>query len=230
MTGGPNRSVEELLRERLHAVDAVEPPDPDFEFRALRAGRDRLKGRRSNIGANSGGSAAGGAAVSAPEAATDGAGPGQNLAKGGVAAPDGASLDNVPDQYRATIAQLRVTLAAPPYDATFTALTFDPSAPPQGRVVLHLTKPDARAIDLVRQAFAGGPEVTVETSAFTLAGCNQTWTALTVDPELRPDSVTMTILGCDANGRVAVRVTTDVAPATLARLQAYGDAVDVVRG
>ncbi len=47
MTGGPNRSLEELLSDRLHEVDAVEPPDPDFEFRALRAGRERLKRRQS---------------------------------------------------------------------------------------------------------------------------------------------------------------------------------------
>ena len=47
MTGGPNRSLEELLSDRLHEVDAVEPPDPDFEFRALRAGRERLKRRQA---------------------------------------------------------------------------------------------------------------------------------------------------------------------------------------
>ena len=259
MTGGPNRSLEELLRDRLHEVDRIEPPDPDFEFRALRAGRERLKERQSwkrgllglaaavvigalaipalgrlNIGvggaSSSGGGAAAGSALSAPsapEAATSGNA--QDLAKGG-AAPDGSSLDNVPDQYRATVSRLRVTLAAPPYDTVFTALTFDPSVPPQGRVVLHLTTPDPAAINLVQSTFAGGPEVVVETSAFTLASCNQTWTALTVDPQLRPDTVTITILGCDANGRVAVRVTPDVPPAPLARLQSYGDAVDVVRG
>jgi hypothetical protein len=93
-----------------------------------------------------------------------------------------------------------------------------------------MTRPDAGAIELVRSAFAGGPEVVVETSAFTLAGCNQTWTALTIDPQLQPDTVTITILGCDANGRVAVRVTPDAPPASVARLQSYGDALDVVRG
>jgi len=257
MTGGPNRSLEELLRDRLHEVDAVEPPDPDFEFRALRAGRERLKERRSSwrrgllglaaavvigalaipalgrldLGGGSGASTAGGAAagsaLKAPEAATSGSA--QDLAKGGTA-PDGSSLDSVPDQYRAIIARLRVTLAAPPYDTVFTALTFDPSVPPTGRVVLHLTRPDAGAIDLVRSAFKGGPDVVVETSAFTLASCNQTWNALTVDPQLRPDTVTITILGCDANGRVAVRVTPDAPPVSVDRLKGYGDAVDVVAG
>ena len=47
MTGGTDRSLEELLREQLHEMDTVEPPDPDFEFRALRAGRERLKRRQA---------------------------------------------------------------------------------------------------------------------------------------------------------------------------------------
>ena len=47
MTGGTNRSLEDLLREQLHEMDTVEPPDPDFEFRALRAGRERLKRRQA---------------------------------------------------------------------------------------------------------------------------------------------------------------------------------------
>ena len=209
MTGGPNRSLEEHLRDRLHEVDAVEPPDRDFEFRAMRAGRERLKERQSwkrgllgiaaavvigalaipalgrldfGGGTGAGGTSAGGAgsALSAPEAATSGGGAGQDLAKGGTA-PDGSTLDNVPDEYRAIIARLRVTLAAPPYDPIFTALTFDPSVPPMGRAILHLTRPDAGAIDLVRSAFGGGADVVVETSAFTLGSCNQTWTALTID-------------------------------------------------
>ena len=54
MTGGPNRRLEEILSDRLHEVDAVEPPDPDFEFRALRAGRERLKRRRVRAHAPSG--------------------------------------------------------------------------------------------------------------------------------------------------------------------------------
>ena len=47
MTPTPDRGIDELLRERLHHVDAVEPPDPEFEFRALRAGRERLKRRQA---------------------------------------------------------------------------------------------------------------------------------------------------------------------------------------
>ena len=248
-----DRHVEDLLRDRLHEVDAMDPPDPDFEFRAVRAGRNRLKERQSwkrgllglaaavvigalaipalgrlNLGGGTGTSAGGaGSALSAPEAATSGSA--QDLAKGGTP-PDGMNLDNVPDQYRATISRLRVALAAPPYDAVYTALTFDPSVPPLGRVVLHVTRPDAGAIDLVRSAFAGGPEVVVETSAFTLAGCNRTWAQLQTDPQLQPDTVTITVLGCDANGRVAVRVTPDAPPASVARLQSYGEALDVVRG
>lgn len=248
-----DRHVEDLLRDRLHEVDAMDPPDPDFEFRAVRAGRNRLKERQSwkrgllglaaavvigalaipalgrlNLGGGTGTSAGGaGSALSAPEAATSGSA--QDLAKGGTP-PDGMNLDSVPDQYRATISRLRVALAAPPYDAVYTALTFDPSVSPLGRVVLHVTRPDAGAIDLVRSAFAGGPEVVVETSAFTLAGCNRTWAQLQTDPQLQPDTVTITVLGCDANGRVAVRVTPDAPPASVARLQSYGDALDVVRG
>ena len=248
-----DRHVEDLLRDRLHEVDAMDPPDPDFEFRAVRAGRNWLKERQSwkrgllglaaavvigalaipalgrlNLGGGTGTSAGGaGSALSAPEAATSGSA--KDLAKGGTP-PDGMNLDSVPDQYRATISRLRVALAAPPYDAVYTALTFDPSVSPLGRVVLHVTRPDAGAIDLVRSAFAGGPEVVVETSAFTLAGCNRTWAQLQTDPQLQPDTVTITVLGCDANGRVAVRVTPDAPPASVARLQSYGDALDVVRG
>jgi hypothetical protein len=47
MTPSPDRGIEELLRDRLHQMDAVEPPDPDFQFRALRAGRERLKRRQA---------------------------------------------------------------------------------------------------------------------------------------------------------------------------------------
>lgn len=47
MTGGRNRSLEELLSDRLHEVDGIEPPSPDVEFRALRAGRERLKRRQA---------------------------------------------------------------------------------------------------------------------------------------------------------------------------------------
>ncbi|HEY5421003.1 MAG TPA: hypothetical protein VIL10_09725, partial [Marmoricola sp.] len=101
MTGGTNRSLEDLLREQLHEMDTVEPPDPDFEFRALRAGRERLKrrqawtrglvgaaaaivigavaipslGRLGTVtgGASSGSAVAGaGSAPSAPDAATGG--------------------------------------------------------------------------------------------------------------------------------------------------------------
>ena len=98
MTGGTNRSLEDLLRQQLHEVDAVEPPDPDFEFRALRAGRERLKRRQAwtrglvgaaaavvigavavptlgRINVTSGGTGAAGSAVAgaaAPEAATSG--------------------------------------------------------------------------------------------------------------------------------------------------------------
>src|SRR3954471_9030429 len=99
MTGRPNRSLEELLSDRLHEVDAVEPPGPDFEFRALRAGRERLKrrqawtrglvgaaaaivigavaipslGRLGSLGGGSATSAGGaGSAVSAPQANTGG--------------------------------------------------------------------------------------------------------------------------------------------------------------
>jgi hypothetical protein len=99
MTGGPKRSLEEILSDRLHEVDAVEPPDPDFEFRALRAGRERLKRRqawtrglvgaaaavvigavavptlgRINVSSGGAGSAVAGspAGAAAPEAATSG--------------------------------------------------------------------------------------------------------------------------------------------------------------
>ncbi len=40
-------SLEDLLRERLHAVDELTPPDANFEARALRAGRARANRRRS---------------------------------------------------------------------------------------------------------------------------------------------------------------------------------------
>ncbi len=40
-------SLEDLLRERLHAVDELTPPDTNFEARALRVGRARANRRRS---------------------------------------------------------------------------------------------------------------------------------------------------------------------------------------
>jgi len=255
MTGGPNRSLEELLSERLHEVDAVSPPDPDFEFRALRAGRERKKrrqswtrglvgaaaavvigalavpalGRINTFGGASGSSVAGGAAASAPEAATGGDGAARDLVAPGSPV-DGMSLDNVPDALRATFARVRAVLSAPPYDAVFTALTFDPSAPPNGRVVVHLTQPDPRAIAEVQSAFAGGPDVVVEPSAYSLASCRSTWTAVAADPQVRSQAVTVAVLGCDADGRVAVRVAPDVPATTVDHLKGYGGAVYVVGG
>ena len=252
-----DRHVEDLLRDRLHEADSIKPPDPDFEFRALRAGQERLKRRRSwtrglvgaaaavvvgalaipalgrlqvGEGTSAGGSAAG-SALSAPEAATGGSGAdasGPNLARAGTP-PDGMSLENVPDDLRQTFAQVRGVLAAPPYDDVFSSLTYDPSVPPNGRVVLHLTRPDTRAINVARTAFAGR-DVAVETSAYSLASCNQTWAALAADPQLRPDTVTITVLGCDANGRVAVRVTPNAPPASVARLAEYGDTLSLAAG
>ena len=256
MTGGPNRNLEDLLRDRLHEMDTVNPPDPDFEFRALRAGRERLKRRQvwtrgllgaaaavaigalaipslGRLGTSVGGvstSAAGdaGTAASAPEAAQGGVG--QDLKGPGSLPPDGMSLDNVPDSLRVAFAQVRTALAAPPYDAVFTSLTFDPSTPPNGRVVLHVTRPDQLAIDIVRSAFPPGTDIGVETSAYSLAACNQTWARLAADPQLRPDTVTITVLGCDANGRVAVRVTPNAPAASVARLTEYGDALSLAAG
>ncbi|HEY8307276.1 MAG TPA: hypothetical protein VIG79_11415 [Lapillicoccus sp.] len=258
MTGGTDRSLEELLREQLHEMDTVEPPDPDFEFRALRAGRERLKRRQAwtrglvgaaaaiaigavaipslgRLGTVTGGSSSGsavagaGSAPSAPEAATDGDAR-QLKAPDAGAAPDGSSLDSVPDSLRTTVARLRTTLSAPPYDAVFTSLTFDPSVAPSGRVVLHLTRPDPAAIDLVRSAFPNGPEVTTEVSAYSLGACTQTWAKLAADPQLHPQDVPLTVLGCDANGRVAVRVPPGAPAATLDQLTSYGDAVNLVSG
>jgi hypothetical protein len=255
MTGAPNHRLEALLSERLHEVDALNPPDPDFEFRALRAGRERLRrrqawtrglvgaaaavaigalaipslGRLDTVGGASTSSGAGGAAASAPEAATGGDGAARDLVAPGSPV-DGMSLDNVPDSLRATFAQVRSVLSAPPYDGVFTALTFDPSAPPNGRVVVHLTRPDAGAIAEVRSAFAGGPDVAVETAAYSLAGCRSTWTTVAADPQVSSQAVAVAILGCDANGRVAVRVTPDASAATVEHLRGYGDSVYVVGG
>ena len=131
MTGGTNRSLEDLLREQLHEMDTVEPPDPDFEFRALRAGRERLKRRQAwtrglvgaaaaivigarghpvvgtprdgHRGASSGTAVAGaGSAPSAPEAATGGDARELKAPDAG-SAPDGSSLDSVPDSLRTTV-------------------------------------------------------------------------------------------------------------------------------
>lgn len=256
MTGGTNRSLEDLLREKLQEMDSVEPPDPDFEFRALRAGRERLKRRQAwtrglvgaaaaivigavaipslgRLGTFDGGTATSaggaGAAASAPQANTGGD---ARELKGadGASAPDGSSLDTVPDSLRNTFAGLRATLSAPPYDIVFTSLTYDPSVAPAGRVVLHLTRPDPAAIDQVRSAFPSGPEVTTEVSAYSLAACNQTWAKVAADPQLRPQDVPLTILGCDANGRVAVRVQPGAPAAALDQLRTYGDAVNLVSG
>ncbi len=261
MTGGPNRSLEELLSDRLHEVDAIEPADPDFEFRALRAGRERLKRRqawtRGLVGAaaavvigavaipslgrltttggeRSGGSAAsavaGSAASAPPKSAPEvGGGDARGLASTGSPV-DGASLDNVPDGLRATFAQVRSQLAAPPYDEVFTSLTFDPSVAPAGRVVVHLTRPDANAIAVVRSAFAGGPDVGVEISPYSLTSCTATWTTVAADAQVRSQAPTVAVLGCDANGRVAVRVAPDAAAATVDHLHSYGDAVYLFGG
>jgi hypothetical protein len=42
--------------------------------------------------------------------------------------------------------------------------------------------------------------------------------------------VSVALLGCDANGRVAVRVAPDAPPATVDHLRGYGDSVYVVVG
>jgi hypothetical protein len=170
-----------------------------------------------------------GSAPSAPEAATGGDARELKAPDAG-SAPDGSSLDSVPDSLRTTFARLRTTLSAPPYDAVFTSLTYDPSVAPSGRVVLHLTRPDPAAIDLVRSAFPSGPEVTTEVSAYSLAACTQTWAKVAADPQLRPQDVPLTVLGCDANGRVAVRVPPGAPAAALEQLTSYGDAVNLVSG
>ena len=262
MTGGTNRSLEDLLRQQLHEMDAVEPPEPDFEFRALRAGREKLKRRqawtRGLVGAAaavvigalavpalgrmssfSGGAAtsaggAAGSAASAPAAPEAAAGAGADADQRNLATKespvDGMSLDNVPDSLRATFAQVRSVLAAPPYDGVFTSLTFDPSVPPQGAVVVHLTRPDAAAIGVVRNAFANGPDVQVDTSAYSLASCTSTWSTVAADPVVRAQAVTVTVLGCDASGRLAVRVAPEAPAATVDHLKGYGDAVAVIGG
>ncbi len=258
MTGGGHRSRKDLLNDRLHQMDAVEPPEPDFEFRALRADRERLKRRqawtRGLVGAaaavvigavaipslgrinvtsgGSSGSAVAGAAstaratapkLAAPEGAA-GSGPGQESVSPGSPV-DGMSLDNVPDSLRTTFAQVRSVLAAPPYDPMFTSLTFDPTVSPAGQVVVHLTRPDAAAIAVVQSAFAGGPDVVVETSPYSLASCRSTWTTVAVDPQLRSQAATIVVLGCDANGRVAVRLPSNAPAPTVDHLRGYGDAV-----
>jgi hypothetical protein len=158
MTGGPNRSLEELLSDRLREVDAVEPPSRDFEFRALRAGRERMKRRqawtRGLIGAaaavvigavaipslgrldtSGGGSAtsagsAAGSAASAPEAATGGA-PKDLSAPGNQ--PDGVAPSPAP---------------APGGDATLTL--------PIGQVPFDWRSADGAArLSRLREALAG---------------------------------------------------------------------------
>ena len=97
-------------------------------------------------------------------------------------------------------------------------------------MVVHLTRPDPQAIAQVQSAFAGGPDVVVEPSAYSLASCRSTWIRVAADPHVSSQAVSVALLGCDANGRLAVRVTPDAPLATVDHLTGYGDSVYVVVG
>jgi hypothetical protein len=256
MTGGPNRSLEDLLgdrlRDRLHEMDAVDPPEPDFEFRALRAGRERLKRRqawtRGLVGAaaavvigavaipslgrldvSGGGTATSGGAgaASAPEAATNGSA--QDLKAPGAAPPPGndSAGQGSATAVQATLNSLAETLRKAPYAEVFTALTYDSSA---GQVVVHLTREDPAAMTLVRSAFPSGPPVVFASSAYTLAQCTQ----LEVNVQgnilyLRDRGIALLSTACNPDGRVVVEIRgTDTEKAIVQ--EKYGDMVVVTFG
>jgi hypothetical protein len=251
MTGGLNRSLEDLLRDRLHEMDAVDPPDPDFEFRALRAGRKRLKRRqawtRGLVGAaaaviigavaipslgrldvSGGGTAtsAGAGAASAPEAATNGSA--QDLKAPGAPPPGNDSAgQGSATAVQATLDSLTETLRKAPYAEVFTALTYDSSA---GQVVVHLTREDPAAMALVRSAFPSGPPVVFASSAYTLAQCTQ----LEANVQgnilyLRDRGIALLSTACNPDGRVVVEIRgTDTEKAIVQ--EKYGDMVVVTFG
>lgn len=251
MTGGPNRSLEDLLRDRLHEMDAVDPPDPDFEFRALRAGRERLKRRqawtRGLVGAaaavviaavaipslgrldvSGGGTAtsAGAGAGSAPEVATDGSA--QDLKAPGVPSPGNDSAgQGSATAVQATLDSLTETLRKAPYAEVFTALTYDSSA---GQVVVHLTREDPAAMALVRSAFPSGPPVVFASSAYTLAQCRQLEASVQGNIlYLRDRGIPLLSTACNRDGRVVVEIRgTDTEKAIVQ--EKYGDMVVVTFG
>jgi hypothetical protein len=251
MTGGPNRSLEDLLRDRLHEMDAVDPPDPDFEFRALRTGRERLKRRqawtRGLVGAaaavviaavaipslgrldvSGGGTAtsAGAGAASAPEAATDGSA--QDLKAPGVPPPGNDSAgQGSATAVQATLDSLTETMRRAPYAEVFTALTYDSSA---GQVVVHLTREDPAAMALVRSAFPSGPPVVFASSAYTLAQCRQLEASVQGNIlYLRDRGIPLLSTACNPDGRVVVEIRgTDTEKAIVQ--EKYGDMVVVKFG
>ena len=253
MTGGPNRSLEDLLRERLHEMDAVDPPDGDLEFRALRAGRERLRRRqawtRGLVGAaaavvigalaipslgrldvSGSGGTSGASVASAPEAATGGSAqdlkaPGAPPA-GNDSAGQGSSGGAASVQ--ATVDSLTQTLRQGAYAKVFTALTYESSG--AGQVVVHLTREDPGAMALVRSAFPNGPPVVFAQSAYTLAQCQQ----LETDVQgnilyLRDRGIPLLSTACNADGRVVVEISgTDTEKAIVE--DKYGDMVVVTLG
>jgi hypothetical protein len=254
MTGGTNGGLEALLRDRLHEIDTVEPPEPDFEFRALRAGRERLKRRqawtrglvgaaaavvigalavpslgRLNFSTGGGSSSSAAGAAAAPESAARGSAQDQK-------APGVPPADNTPDQggsgsgtpaaVQATMVRLAATLDQAPYDTVFTALTYDAGS---GRVVAHLTQEDRAALGVVQSAFPNGPAVVFAPSTYTLAQCTATQARVEGDRELlTSQGYALGSTRCDADGRVVVQVTNLVTAEQIRALVVrYDDAVRV---
>ncbi len=192
MTSQPP-SLEDLLRERLHAVDELTPPDTHFEARALRAGRARANRRRSwarglvgvaaaaaigvfvvpsvlRSSVSSGGSAASSAeaAATATKAGPDGPLQQPRSQPGGdvtLTLPVGTTpFDWRSAAGEARLAQLRASLAGPQFAASHTSVRIDDSASPS-RLVVRMGTYEAGVIALVTDAFPAGSPIVFSVAA-----------------------------------------------------------------
>lgn len=239
-------SAEDLLRARLREVDDLQPPTTDFEMRALRTGRERLKRRqgwtRGIIAAAAavavgvlavptvarlqvGGTA--GSSTAASKAAPQGGEAGAQTDRGAAGGSGSTPADPLGRGVETTLVSLRSSLARD-YPESFTALTLDSSPL---RVVLHMTTDAPAAQRAVRDVMPPGVEVVTEQSAFSAAQCQATLARVSADRRtLTGQGYALGSASCDADGRVALQVTNLV---TAEQIQAlvvrYADGVAVVQ-
>jgi hypothetical protein len=245
-----------LLRARMREVDDLDPPaGDDFEFRALRAGRERLRRRQSRtkafIGAaaavavgvlavpvldraklDSGGSSATSASgVAAPEQAPS-SGSGDSGA--GLSAPGdkNSSPQSAPpsDAASPTVAELRQRLQEN-YPDVYSGLelrsTTDSAGASSSQVVLHVTREDPGAMATVRDVLGAGVDVVFAQSAYSSLTCMREAETVRADrTDLATHSIFVTSSSCDVDGRVVVTLDGSQSAAARDYLRTrYGDRV-----
>jgi hypothetical protein len=230
-------SSEDLLRARMREVDDLDPPaGDDFEFRALRAGRERLRKRqtwtrgliggaaavvigvvavpnlhRVEIGTGGGASSASGVAApeQAPSAVSGESGPGLSAPDDKSSQPPGAAGSDAVDPAGPSITANVARLSSElsqTYPQTFTALVPEGS-PKVTRIVLHMTEATPAAQRLVRDTFPSDREVVFLQSAYSVQGCDTMLTRVTGDRALLTgNGYALGSLRCNADGRVVLPV------------------------